>query len=129
MIEAALYDHLRTDPAIAARVGDRIYPAPLPQDVTLPAVTYSRDGAIDTETLDDGQTAFTGAEIQVDAWADDYQQARQLAAEIHAALRNYRGMMGAVRVAAVFRQAEIDVYESSVGGYRRSQSYTLWHEE
>ncbi len=72
----------RNDQAIAARVADRIYPAPLPQDVEMPAITYSRDGTQDLATLDDGQAGLRGADIQVDAWADDYQAARALAANI-----------------------------------------------
>ena len=124
MIEQGLYQYLTTQ--LAGQIDNRVYPGPLPSHPTLPAVTVSRESTDDTITHDEGQTDFVGASVQVDAWGADYQSATSLYEAVHAALRNFKGYMGAVKVHAVFRQTVGDFYEQDVPGYRRSAIYIIW---
>ena len=127
MIEQGLYVYLGTQ--LSGTVGARIYPGPLPSHPQLPAITISRESTEDTLTHDEGQTNFVGANVKIDAWGSDFQAATSLYDAVHAAVRNYKGYMGPVKVHGVFRQQMGDFYEQDVPGYRRSAIYLIWHQE
>ena len=128
-ISSGLYSYLAAQAAISTLVSARIYPVILPQDPTYPAITFNIDGIRDTFTFNDGQTSFVGADIQIDAWATTQKGAEDLAAAINNALQNHTGDMGGVVVNRCFREAQVDIYESTVNAYRRSLSYVCWHTE
>lgn len=128
-LSSGLYTYLTAQSGITTLVSTRIYPLILPQDPTYPAITYSFNGIEDTYTHNDGQTSFVGADIQIDAWATSQKGAADLAAVINTALRNHKGDMGGVSVHALYRQAQVDVYENVLNAYRRSISYRCWHTE
>lgn len=128
-ISSGIYAYLSAQSAITALTGTRIYPIILPQDPTYPAITYSIDNIRDTFTLTNGQTNFVGADIQIDAWATTQKGAEDLAALINTAMRNLKGSMAGVSVHAIYRDSQIDIYESEINAYRRSISYVCWHTE
>lgn len=76
---------LTTDSAVAARVGDRAGPAPLPAKAALPAVTYQR---ISTRRPDShgGDAGLAIARFQVNAIATAYPAAKALAGDVRQAL-------------------------------------------
>ena len=128
-ISSGLYSYLTAQAAITNLVSTRIYPEILPQDPTYPAITYSLDNIRDTFTYNEGQTTFVGADLQINAWASTHKGAEDLAAVIHAALKNHKGDLGGVTVHGFFREAQVDLYEYEVNSYRRSISYLCWHTE
>lgn len=126
MIESGLYQYLVNT---LAGAGGRVYHGPLPSKTQLPAVSFSRSDTDDTLTFDEGQTDFVGAHMQIDCWGADIGAAAVLCAQLHIALKNFRGYLGDVFVHGVFREAMGDFYEQDVPGYRRSATYLFWHRE
>lgn len=126
MIESGLYQYLVS---ALTGVGGRVYPGPLPSKPQLPAVTFSRSETEDSLTFDEGQTDFVGAHFHIDCWGADFDAATSLYADLHAALKNFRGYLGGAFVHGVFRQAMGDFFEYDVPGYRRSATYLIWHRE
>jgi len=128
-LSSGLYSYLIDQAAISALVDTRIYPAILPQEPTLPAITYQIDGLEDRFTLEAGQTGPVIGDVQIDAWGSSHKAAADLSALIVTALRNLKGDMGGVTVQGLFRDTQIDIYEPTVEAYRRSIAFTIWHTE
>lgn len=128
MIEQDLRTYLLGLAPIATLLGTRIYPARLPQGVTLPAVTYQRIAGIN-EVTHDGAENLSRARIQIDVWADTYGAMVAIAKAIRAALSGYRGAMGdnPVTVARVLN--EIDMPEPEPVLWRRVIDALIWHRE
>lgn len=86
MIESAIRSVLVADADVAALVGERISPQPMPQAETLPAVTLKR---ISDQPIARGQRGPSGlrdARIQVDAWAATLVAAQAVADAVEAVL-------------------------------------------
>ena len=86
-IETVLYTHLTTTSAVSAIVGTRVYPAHLPQDVTLPAIRYQ--GIDRPEFLANPRVAtlrLVQKRIQIDAFASTYAGTKALEAVLIPAL-------------------------------------------
>ena len=126
MIEEGLYAFLAAlSPAPAA---GRIYPLMLPQNHTLPAVTFTRIAATRTRSLD-GPSGMARAVFQVDAWAATYGGAKTLAETLRQALDGHRGAMGSETVGGVLLTAERDLFDHETGTYRVSMDFAIWHQE
>lgn len=103
--------------AVAAICADRISPLISAQGSLLPAVTLQR-----TELEpQNGLRGFAGLDsntVQLDAWAETYQQARDLADACRTALQ----------AAGVIMLSEFDNYEPSTdpGLYRVTQTFSVW---
>lgn len=80
-----IYSRLTTHSDVAALVGNRVYPIILPQDPTLPAITYQ----IISQTPTGGNIHLHNMRLQVDCWSTSYAGADGLAAKVIAALRLY----------------------------------------
>jgi hypothetical protein len=129
MIETGLVTFLNADTGVSAITGTRIYPMILPQNPTYPAITYSRNSVDRDMTLEEGQTDFASADIQIDAWSTSYSGAKTLWQAIKDAIQNFQGSMGAIAVQRAFVVGDLDVYEPDVGAYRCSMTVSIWHTE
>ena len=131
-MEAALYTLLSTDASVTAVIGSgasaRAYPLLLPQNGTLPAVTYQRVSTprILTASLG-GQNARVKCRMQMDCWARTFAQARTLADAVRTA------MLGATTFTALALD-EQSLYEpgereDGLHFYRISTDYSCWYLE
>jgi len=84
MIENGLFNLLSNEPTISALVSDRIYPVLIPENPTMPLITYQIVGGTSKSTLDG--TGTQKLRIQIDAWATD---AYITAATIRAAVTKF----------------------------------------
>lgn len=119
-LEEALYAYLSSHAGLSALVGSRIYPATMPQNVTLPAVTYFRVAG-GVERTSGPTVAYRDGRFQVSAWAELYATAKAVATQIRDALQNYQGTMGGaegVRVLDANVVSETDIYEPETGTYQ-----------
>jgi len=89
--------------------------------VVLQKVTGLRDHALD------GFTGSFYSRFQVEAWAETYKDAKALMAAIVAALDDYSGTVGTVRIGSCLLQAERDFYEPDAGAHRIIADFTVWH--
>lgn len=127
-LETALRAYVLADPAIAAAVGQRMYPRRLPQGPALPALDYQR---IDTRRLHDldGPDGLPRARMQVRAWGATVQSATDLAALVRERLDGFRGAWGDVAVGACLCVAERDLDDPETGRSAVVQDYMIqWRE-
>lgn len=82
---SALYSHLSTHAGLSAIVGTRVYPHPMPQNVTLPAVTYQRIDGVREDTFTRA-VASTTVRVQLNAWAKTYVQADAVRTQLRTAM-------------------------------------------
>lgn len=74
-------------------VNGRIYPQKLPERVVLPAATYQRITLTAIQTHG-APPDMLRPRIQFTCWSLEFAEARELAAEIEAALAGFRGTIG-----------------------------------
>lgn len=120
-IETNLYTALTADADIKRIVNTRIYPVVMPQDVTLPAVSYQRMSANPLNTLD-GYAGMKNAHVVINAWARTYDEAKELSGHIHTA-------MDSVRTFRAVLTNELDGYDPEVSLYVVSQDFSCWGTE
>lgn len=134
MAEPNLYEFLRNVPAVAALVGDRIYPVMVPQGhpdgpARLPCVVYTRVTAA-RQVLFCGTDRAVQASYQLDAYAAEYDSAVAVATAIRAALVDYGGQLGDVAALRCSLEADFDtVPDPEPGIFRRLQTFTIWYRE
>lgn len=127
-LETALRAYVLADPAIAAAVGQRMYPRRLPQGPTLPALVYLR---VDTrrEHDMDGPDGLPRPRVQVTAWAANVQAATELAALVRVRLDGYRGAWGDVTVGSCLCVGERDLDDPETGRSAVAQDYMIQYQE
>jgi Protein of unknown function (DUF3168) len=134
LLEYQLRIFLLTLPDLVALIGDRIFPAPAPQNAGMPFVTFQR---VSTERVysDDGRSGLAGPTIQIDCWADapeyagSYGAAKEIAEAIRLELESFRGMWGPIRIQEVTITSENDLYEGQDRTRRVTVDYRIWHDE
>ena len=114
-LESGLHGYL----AANLSVGARVYPmGVLPQNVTLPAVTYQIVAGPTTHYSHGGPSDYA-VSLQFDCWAEDADGAIDLAQEVQDALDGYSGTWDDVTVGSVFLSVVLDDYEPDTRLYRR----------
>ena len=94
MIQAGIFNLLSQNSSIAAMAGSnpaRIWPVLLPEDPTLPAITYHVIGGASMPTL--STSGMQRLRMQFDCWGADYDDAATLRAALIAALNGYQGTL------------------------------------
>ncbi|WP_137387968.1 DUF3168 domain-containing protein [Rhodoligotrophos defluvii] len=125
---------LTADATVTGLVGSRIYPVVLPQKPRLPALTYTTISDIGQHGSG-GPLKLSRPRIQVDCWAETYDQARVLAAAVKRALDGKRAQLGSEAdgriVQGLFFDSERDLFgaEPEPKQYRIAQDYFVWQED
>lgn len=106
-------------------VDSRIYPmGKRPQGGELPAVTYQLVSGPTSHYSHAGVSDYE-ASYQFDCWADDADEAMDVAAELQTALDGYRGAWGSILIGSVFLDIVLDDYEPDTGLYRRLRQASI----
>lgn len=115
-------------------IGERIYPLTLPQDVTLPALTYRivSDEPTISHSTDQQSPTFTGirhafTRVQFDAYADTYDDADALRDELVTVAVGYRGLWGEEEIDSVRPDIRLDDFEEAPALYRVIQDLIVGH--
>lgn len=128
------------DATIAGLIGSRLYPNILPQNPTLPAMTFTWISGVRFHHLTAAE-GLAGPRIQFDCWARTYLGAEALFEALRLALDGFQGMIGGPpatqRIQGAFLDSDRDLYEESaeqgtgsgVGLYRRSADFLVYYEE
>jgi len=131
IIEEALVTQLE----IAATTADaRIYPQPLPQQATLPAITYLRVSSVREYTLS-GPDHLPSVRFQLNCWADTLSAVLILKEEVRSALDGWNassGLMGGaggVVVQACYLVDERSTYEPAPSRYVEQLDFIVTHNE
>ncbi len=124
VIDEGLVAYLAGFPGVAAEVGERIYPAPLPQGVELPAVTYS-DVSNTASYSHDGPDCLQRARYQIDHWAATREAATRVERATRAALSGFRGRWGGLTIGGVFRRNSWTLHEPETQLWRAISDYQI----
>jgi len=106
-IEGALLSRLKSQVAL---VSNRVYAVQLPQNVTLPAVTFQRISAIREHAMG-GDAEPTHARFQVSSWAKTYDEVRDVADQVKAGLDRFSGTLDTTVIQQIFRVTDQDLFE------------------
>lgn len=106
MIDAELRLFLLSRPGVVDLVGTRIYPAVLPEDEALPAVTLQQVG--DVPSFSNSGSCHTRPRYQIDSYGVTLASARQLDMSIRSVLSGYQGKMGKYDATAFLRNTSND---------------------
>jgi hypothetical protein len=132
--ERLLADQLKSDPAVAEIVGDRVYPVLAPASAAIPFITWRRQ-AVQREMTLSGPLGMPTVTLAVDMYAETYEAVRELADRCRATLDGFGGSLGNfISVRNVSLLNESDGFVQLAGGdlppvYSVTQTYTvLWQE-
>jgi len=126
--EESLATRLEATAALTALVASRIYPVELPEQATMPAVTYRR---IDTPTahmLSEARSSWEYPRFQVTSWGATYASAKAVNAEVQTALDGFAGTMGGVggKVCWVTLISSYDLPDPVTGRKRVMSDFEIW---
>lgn len=132
--ERLLADQLKNNPAVAAIVGDRVFPVIAPASSAIPFITWRRS-AVQREMTLQGPMGLPTVTLAIDIYAETYEAVRQLADHCRATLDGWGGSLGNwISVRNVTLLNESDGFVQLAGGdlppvYSVTQTYTvLWQE-
>lgn len=127
-IEDGLYKYLCADAGVSAIVSSRVYPLVMPQKTTLPATTYQTTALKPDRNLA-GNTGRMTATIRINAWAETYTEAKNLAEALRTALNDYSGAMGSDTIQRSGVESETDGWDEETELYRVSMQITIIYYE
>jgi len=124
---------LKADAAIAALVGNRIYPLLIPHHVynsvtQHPVIVFQRIGAQRTANYC-GTERIVVASYQFDCYARRYETTLELAEAVRLALRDYVGLIGDCRIRLMRQETEIELLDPEPGLFRVSSDWSVWYIE
>lgn len=111
-----LYAKLAADSGVSTLVSTRIYPVILPQDPTVPAISYQQI----SNTEQDGTSTIRETRYQVDCWDDDFAGVESLADAVRAALEEWTDTDQTPRVKMCRVVGGYHDYENDTALYRNS---------
>lgn len=124
--EEGLFEYLDNHAGLSEEVDSRIYPLLLPQNPTLPAVTYVRISSPELHTFE--RAFLPHPRFQFDCWAESYARAKDVAAQVQAALDLYRGAMGDYTVEVSILDGERDMYDAETKIWHVIIEAIIWYE-
>jgi hypothetical protein len=128
-----MLDDLRSlilsDTAVAALVGTRLYPAPIPQDAVLPALAYQLISQPGQYAHDAGDIGLRRSRVQVTAQASDYAGIRALLDTVDAAISGYRGVVGDTHFQALFIDSVSDEWALRFERPSGRLDLIIWHRD
>ena len=125
--EEGLFEYLDNHAGLSMEVDSRIYPVLLPQRATLPAVTYTRLVTPRLHELDT-TSLLPHPTFQFDCWAASYARAKDVAAQVFAALDMYRGAMGDYTVEASIVSTDRDAFDPETKIWHIIVDCEIWYE-
>ncbi len=136
-IDGAILGRLKAVSAITTIIGSganaRIYAEKLPQAPTLEAITFRQ---ITGERIHafGSDPGLVRARFQVDAWADTWEESRDLADAIRGngagnAFSRFRGTQDSTVVDDILLDNELATFQDQSGSYRTIQDYLIWYQE
>jgi hypothetical protein len=130
MIESALRTHILGDTSIKGQISERLYPLTLPQDPTLPAMTYQKISGLRFHDME-GASGLASPRFQFDIWSKSYLTSKNISDLLRKRLDGFKGTVGSDVIQGVFLDSERDFFEEDelLKFYRVSMDFFIYHEE
>lgn len=116
-IETDVFDRLV---AAVPLVANRCYPLLLPQNPTLPAITFQKVSNVREQALP-GDSALQHPRYQFSCWALTYGAAWAVAEQVRLA------MQGLTAAGGGYYENAVDLYDPETGWYQVAVDMTVWH--
>lgn len=113
-----VYSELSGDAGLSALVSTRIYPQWLPQETTLPAVTFTQVSENPQNTIG-GELALRNHQYQFDIFATSYASAQSVVAALNTAVQSASAFQA-------YRLTQQELYEPQTEVHRVSVDFSLW---
>jgi len=129
VIKEFLYTTLKNTPAISAIVAARIYPNILPQDCTLPAISFSRVSA-SRGLLHSGDSHVVDALYQINVWSADAKLAETLSLAIKSAFHGLKakGTSDEIMLAKLMNEVDLTP-DADMNEYHIALDFNIQHRE
>lgn len=129
--ESVVYTLLSGSAGVAALVSGRIYPGRIPQNATMPVISYELVSSVEILPVN----ALAGgvllrSRVQVTVLAKSYSNLKAVHEAARLALLYQHGVVGTVRVVSITRDLiGPDARDDELGLYEQSVDYLLIHDE
>ena len=136
-IEKALVNLLSSDASVNAKVGGRIYPVFVPNDQSLPAITYQEVSGVRDNVMA-GASGLVQARFQINCWTKTYREARELADLVRTALSpdndSYPKTVEGTNIQGIMLLNENDVPtihgdNEELSGHGKMLDFSVWFKE
>jgi len=130
-IEEGIYYHLANTIAVSNIVGTRIYPLKLPQNPTLPALTFQLITPMSI-IAHDGKSGTAQSRYQITGFADDPDSVRDLMEKVRICMDGYKGTIGGadtIVVQAMLPEGGYENHDPITNRYMRARDYMIWYAE
>jgi hypothetical protein len=122
-----LQTYLLTQTGLTALVGHRIYPAKLPQDCTLPAVSYEVTNDTPVHTMSADSANPRKPLITYNIWASTYSSGKAVAEQLRTALMDKTGTLTVRVLQWIFWENEYDLYEDDTETHHIVTDFIVWY--
>lgn len=129
MIEAAIKGLLTGDATVSGLVSSRVYPIALPQEATLPAISYSRVSMFGKDVTHSGTNQAAKTVLQISCWARSALAAKNLANAVKAVLHGYSGATGGETIFYTQVVNEVDLFDPEVGIFQIPVDVMVHHRD
>jgi hypothetical protein len=127
-VEEQMVAVLAAHAGLDALINGRCDPLVLPQEPTLPALTYQRIDGPRVGAIG-GPSYLASPRIQITAWASTYKAAKQVADQVRDALDGYLGDLGGGNQWMAQLANDLDDYEEATQRYRVILDFVITHGE
>lgn len=129
--EKVVYDLLTGSEAVTALVSLKIYPGLIPQNTTMPAVSYELISSVDIPPINaQAGGVILRSRVQVSVLARTYAEVKTIQEAIRCALLFKSGLIAGVQVNAITRELiGSDERDDESGLYMQGVDFLLIHEE
>lgn len=124
MIDEELRAYLISMPGVNAEIGERIYPAPLPQAATLPAGTYTDISDVPFYT-NANDSCYRRVRFQLDIWAATRTESTRVDLAVRIAMSGYSGQWGSHDIGFIRRADSSSHYEPQTELWRVRSDYLI----
>jgi gamma-glutamylcysteine synthetase len=118
------YGRLSTYPGLVALVNDRIWPVEAEQGVKEPYCVYEQVSG-GRRYSHSGYSNLQRSRMQVNCYADTFEAAKEIAAQVTAALESWSEAN--VKAVGSFQQNEIDMIDIDTGFYVVMVDFFVWY--
>jgi len=123
--EKALYARLTAVTGVTDLVSTRIYPVQIPQDATLPAITYRLLFA-EREHAMGADCNILRAQIELLCVAYTYAETKNTNDEVRQALQRFSGTVSTFTIHDIWIEDNQDVYVDDVKQFIAESEITMW---
>ena len=122
-----LQTYLLTQTGLTDLVGQRIYPATLPQDTINPAVSYEVTNDSPEHTMSSDADNPRKPLITYNVWADTYPSGQAVAEQIRTALMDKTGTLTTRVLQRIFWENQYDLYEDDTDTHHIVVDFIVWY--